>query len=90
MGISTTIGIGLDNQKHNLRRATKQQNSANRGPNKNNTSGRKGVYPKNGRWAASIQFNRKVIYLGTYDDVDLASAIYFEKAKELFGEFARI
>lgn len=35
---------GLNNQRSNLRAATISQNKANRGRNKNNTSGYKGVY----------------------------------------------
>src|SRR6185436_13103874 len=37
-------GNGLNNQRSNLRIATMMQNQANRGPQRNNTSGFKGVY----------------------------------------------
>lgn len=37
---------------------------------KNNTSGHKGVYQKRGKWAAKIQYKKKVYYLGTYDRIE--------------------
>lgn len=37
---------------------------------RNNTSGHKGVYQKRGKWAAKIQYKKKVYYLGTYDRIE--------------------
>lgn len=84
-------GNGLNNSWANLRPASRIMNGANSTRRKNNASGFKGVCfnPKVGKWRASINFNRKHISLGTYDTPEQAHAAYLEKAKELFGEFAR-
>lgn len=38
----------------------------------NNTSGYKGVYRKNGKWGAKIQYKKKTYYLGVYDRLEEA------------------
>lgn len=83
-------GNGLNNQRStNLRIATSKQNLYNRGKNKNNASGYKGVYwCKNIRkFKAGIKFDGKGIHLGYFDTSEGASKAYESKAKELFGEF---
>lgn len=84
-------GNGLDNTRFNLRLANRQQNGQNRQRNSNNTSGYKGVtfQKKTGRWFSRIGINGETIYLGSFDTPELAYEAYCEKAKELFGEFAR-
>jgi len=84
-------GDGLDNRRDNLRSATRSQNNGNSEIYKNNTSGFKGVYwyPKKRKWRVQIQINGKRQSLGYFFDPVMASKIYNEKAKELFGEFAR-
>ena len=37
---------------------------------RNNTSGYKGVFRKRGKWAAQIQYKKKVYYLGSYDRME--------------------
>lgn len=79
-------GDGLLNTRSNLRLATHSQNSANQ---------RRGVFKgaswieRRGKWGASIKHNGKTIWLGTFDTAEEAHAVYCEKARELFGEFAR-
>jgi HNH endonuclease/AP2 domain len=75
----------------NLRRATASQNGANRGPNKNNKTGQKGVYwdKARGKWAAYIMVDRRSIALGRYDEKPDAMAAYAAAAAMYFGEFAR-
>lgn len=36
----------------------------------NNTSGYKGVYQKRGKWAAKIQYKKKIHYLGEFDKLE--------------------
>lgn len=80
-----------DNRWLNLRLATRSENTANRPPANNNTTGMKGVYwhKANKKWTASIG-NNGSIYLGSYDCPAAASFAYQIAASKLFGEFARV
>jgi hypothetical protein len=77
--------IPRDNRIINLREATDQENQFNRGEQKNNTSGYKGVSwnKQNKKWLANIRVNCKTIYLGYFDDIQEASKAY-RKAKEKY------
>ncbi len=83
-------GDGLNNQTFNLRAATNQQNLANRGPQKNNTSGFKGVTwnKRDKRWYATIIVNGRSRHLGCFDTALEAGLSYDQAAKTYFGEFA--
>ena len=87
-------GDVLDCRKQNLRVATSQQNSANVPKFKGRkgkpcSSQYKGVFKlPNGKYRATIGFNKKSIQLGTYVSEDDAGLAYNVKARELFGEFA--
>lgn len=82
----------LNNQRSNLRLATHSENQANRGLHPKNRSGFKGVsWNKNARkWAASIQFQGKRIYLGLYLTKEQAAVAYNLAASKYFGEFAQL
>lgn len=82
---------GLNNRIENLRDADSAKNKYNRGRNRNNTSGFKGVYydKRRKKWIAQIVHNRQRIYLGQYDEAKKAHHAYKEEADRLFGEFAR-
>ena len=41
---------------------------------RNNISGNKGVFQKRGKWAAKIQYKKKIYYLGTFDRLEDAIA----------------
>lgn len=80
----------LDNRFENLRLATKTINGMNRGKNKNNTSGYKGVGFKSNRknpWYARIVINGKVKFLGHFKTPKEASIIY---EKELTNYFLKL
>lgn len=83
----------LNNQKSNLRIATRAQNGMNRPKVKRNgaaTSQYKGVWYDKRRncWYAMITINRKAIYLGTFqDEIDAAKA-YDNAATNHYGTFA--
>tara|TARA_R110000868_G_scaffold282859_1_gene543141 strand:+ start:335 stop:802 length:468 start_codon:yes stop_codon:yes gene_type:complete len=79
-----------NNKIENLREATWSQNLANRGKNKNNTSGFKGVMPNGKNWGARIQVNRKYIWLGTFGTAEEAAQAYDREAKQQFGVFAQL
>lgn len=81
---------GLDNQKLNLRKCNPSQIRAARRVFKNNRCGMKGVSPNGKGFSSTICFNGKRISLGTYPSIELAAAKYLAKAKELYGDFARV
>lgn len=80
-----------DNRISNLRHASRSENMFNRGKNKNNTSGVKGVsFCKcTGMWRAQMTLNRKPINIGRFKTKEEASEAYLNKAKEHRGEFAK-
>ncbi len=78
-----------NNQRSNLRIATRQQNNANKGPYKNG-SGYKGVSFYSGKWQARIYKNKKLYRLGCFINIHDAARAYNEKARLLYGEFAYI
>jgi hypothetical protein len=85
-------GDTLDNRKENLRICTNAQNCWNRGKNKNNSHGYKGIKFDGRRrlapWQAYIGHLGKRIYLGNYATAEEAARAYDKKALEIFGEFA--
>lgn len=85
-------GDTLDNRKCNLRICSNAENVRNRGSNKNNTSGYKGVNleKKNGRWTTRIQVNQKMIHIGCFATKEDAAVAYDKAAIKYFGEFARL
>lgn len=78
----------FDNRKQNLRPATKQENGVNRGCNKNNSLGVKGVSKIKNRYYARICKDGKQIYLGGYPTLELAAKARRDAEIRLFGEFA--
>lgn len=84
-------GIKSDNRAGNLRVATRRQNLWNKGKDRTNTSGYKGVsYHKyRDKWRASIRRYDRLVHLGYFDTPELAHMAYCKAAAELHGEFAR-
>lgn len=83
-------GNRLDNRRANLRVATKSENGRNRGRQRNNTSGFKGVTweKERGKWVAAIMVGGKQAKLGRFDTPEEAYAAYCTAARELHGKFA--
>lgn len=77
-----------DNRKSNLRFVTLAKNAQNISPQKNNTSGYRGVWCEHGKWKAAIKVNYKKISLGTYADIKEAARAYNRAAEQYFGEYA--
>lgn len=91
IGVDHRDGDGLNNKWDNLREATKAQNGANAGAKSNNKAGRKGVSldKATGRFRATIQVERKWMWLGYFATVDDAAEAYNKASLELHGEFRR-
>lgn len=85
-------GNRLDNRRENLRLVTHSQNMMNASSRQNRSSKYKGVsWDKvNRRWRAVIFLNKKQTSLGRHDSEEAAAKAYDAKAKELFGEYARL
>lgn len=84
-------GNTLNNQRNNLRFATKSDNSKNSKVNrKNNSSGYKGIERNRKKWQARLTINSKRISLGTYKNKKLAAIAYNKAAKKYYGKFAKL
>lgn len=78
----------LDNRRKNLRIVDAKANVRNRGLNKNNTSGYKGVTKVKDKWRAQISLDYKFIDLGLYETPQEAAKVYNKHARKLHGEYA--
>lgn len=80
-----------DNRWCNLRPATKSQNCSNVGLRSHNTSGTLCVsWSKRSRkWLVSLTKDKKKIYIGMFDDFELAELVAGEAREHYHGEFAR-
>ena len=89
-------GNGFNNRRSNLRTCNQTQNLGNSKIPKTNKTGYKGVYttensqkPRTCPFMSKIQFQKKHIHIGYYMTAEEAARAYDQKAKELFGEFAK-
>ena len=84
-------GDGLNNQKSNLRMATKGGNTSNTKVRRDSKSGLKGVYwsDKDKRWCATIRKDGRSAWLGGFYSAHEAAEAYDIAAIEIHGEFAR-
>jgi len=78
-----------DNRWSNLRAATSSQNKANRGPNRRNQLGVKGVYKHQNGYRAVVYKDRQRIDCGVHTTVEQAAAAYQKVAAEIHKQFAR-
>jgi hypothetical protein len=86
----------LNNQRYNLRPATRVQNGQHRRKWKGTTSRFKGVSRETIRrgssvwlyWRVSIFVDNRAIFLGTYKDEEAAARVYDGAAQLYFGPFA--
>jgi hypothetical protein len=74
-----------NNRIQNLRLATRKQNQQNRGKQKNNKAGFKGVFLNKQKNKFTAFVEKK--YLGLYNTAEEASAAYEKAAEEAYGAF---
>lgn len=84
-------GNGLNNLRSNLRICNGSENLRNRGKQKNNKSGFKGVnfHRQTKKWRSEICIKGKSYHLGLFITPELAHEAYKKSSIELHGEFAR-
>jgi hypothetical protein len=79
----------LDNRRENLRLCTVGENTRNR--RNFSPHGFKGVYPNvSGSWRATIGYELRRFYLGTFATAAEAARAYDRAAVKLHGEFANL
>lgn len=78
-----------DNRKSNLRIVTTSQNQMNKGLQKNNTSGHRGIswHKNKQKWISQICLDGKLKYLGIFDNIEDAINARKEAEIKYFGEF---
>jgi len=92
MHVDHINGDGLDNRRENLRVVTAQENQFNSRKRVAGYSLFKGVSWSAAakKWKAYICPNKKQIHIGLFDSEIAAAQAYDAKAKELFGEYAKL
>lgn len=88
-------GDTLDNRKSNLRVCPRgMYNAINRGKQRNNTSGYKGVFLRKDtaipKYRAQLRYKQKLVAFGQYNDPKYAASVYDYACSLLFGEFANL
>ena len=83
-------GNKSDNRIDNLRECTKSENQWNVGPQKNNSTGFKGVVPVGDRYKANIFIHGERIHLGVFDTIEDAAKARKAADKKLQGKFAKV
>ena len=81
-------GDKQNNKIENLRPATSLQNTFNKGPNRLNKLGVKGVCFERGKYKANIKIHGKTKHLGYFDTVEKAKIAYEEYAKKIQGVYS--
>lgn len=79
-----------DNSWRNLRESDLSQNCCNIKKRKDNTSGHRGVFWRKDsqKWRVIVAKNKRRMYLGDYEDLELASLVAQEARAKYHGEFA--
>lgn len=85
-------GDGLNNQKHNLRECTHTENMRNAKSRRVFSSKYHGVHWDKARekWSVTIMADRKLFYIGRFNDENQAALAFNEAAKKHHGEFASL
>lgn len=83
-------GNSLNNRIENLRKVTASQNSQNRKIIGKNKSGASNVviHKQSGKWQASIYIDKKIKYLGLFENLNDAITARKKAENKYYGEFA--
>jgi hypothetical protein len=83
---------GINNQRSNIREATRAENNRNGRIRRDNTSGFRGVSyaPRRNKWLSRIRNGERQVTLGYFNTAREAAYVYDAMAKKLHGEFASL
>jgi hypothetical protein len=89
-GVDHRDGNGLNNQRANLRQATRSQNGGNQRRLPKGSSQYKGVSWRKDKekWSAQVTVDGQRRFLGYFDDEKIAAQAYNQAALAAWGEFA--
>lgn len=84
-------GNTLNNKIQNLREATRSQNMANKKRYSSSVSGVKGVswHKASKKWYVQVSSNKKHMFQGLFNDLELAELVAIEARNKYHGQFAR-
>lgn len=83
-------GVKSDNRWENIREATYSQNAQNRGPDRDNKLGAKGITRSPcGHYRVHIRYEGETLQMGTFKTLRGAKVAHAFITEELHGEFAR-
>ena len=83
-------GNRFNNTRENLRLCSARQNAQNRAKRIDSSSAYKGVARKGKGWGAWITEEGTSVFLGAYPTAEAAAMAYDRKARQLYGEFAKV
>lgn len=83
-------GDRFNNTRENLRLCSAKQNAQNRPKRSDSSSPYKGVSRKSKGWGAWITEEGTSVFLGTYPTAEAAAMAYDRKARQLYGDFAKV
>jgi len=91
MGVDHKNGNQLDFRRCNLRICSQWDNSKNMSKHADGKSKYKGLtQTKNGKWFARINYRYEHISIGLFESEEEAAKAYDKKAKEIYGEYAKL
>jgi hypothetical protein len=83
-------GNGLNCQRENMRRATRQQNCINTRIRCDNTTGFRGVVLRGDKFDGHIKVGGRKLHLGRFSTATAAALAYDRAALQYHGEYARL
>jgi hypothetical protein len=81
-------GDKSNNRIENLREVTRSQNQMNKGRNGQNKSGCKNVYFYRNKWGVKLVVNKKSLFIGVFESLELADLVAHSAREKYHGDYA--